>query len=566
MPGADGNCRGGGSSKRMREESPLGVVPDSVIRPLLDHYVEFYFSRMAHEVRAYDDDDLKEQHSTINDAMAGCCYENVTPLLEATIRNDEASVFILLLHIKVNLLRAEEEDNSMRDDGNSTSTGNSHQQQQQQRRNYTLADYVNAKVLPTQLTPLHFACHHGNESIVRLLLEHNADHSLVDSKGWTPLAIAINSGHESIVNLLLDVADSREEGNNMSNPSYVTWRDLESRGETLLHLAVKRNDCSMARTLLRRGIDVNIMGGRCRKTVLHYACEIGNLNMIQLLVAQYDADVHIPERRDRRTPLHLVAAAASSLSCCEEDKVVDINPAASFDQNAMNIDNSGIRGDTATSSPSNVTTTRSLIAQLLIDHGSNVNERDRNGFTAIHLAIASDYEPPMYTPRIEDTDISYTKPIPVKDNLIQRLLQNGSDPAIPNEYGETALHRAAMEDNELSLRLILESYESDSRRGSQKTLINSQNNEGLTPLHCAVQLEHESIAKILLENYHANVNITEEQCHRTPLFLAVLLNNEALVRMLISNGASKTIPDNFDRTPWDIAATYGFDSIFPLLS
>ncbi|XP_068698924.1 GA-binding protein subunit beta-1-like [Montipora foliosa] len=54
------------------------------------------------------------------------------------------------------------------------------------------------------LTPLHLACGYGQESIVKLLLEHGADVNAIDRFQFTPLHKAERRNHHSIVKLLLD--------------------------------------------------------------------------------------------------------------------------------------------------------------------------------------------------------------------------------------------------------------------------------------------------------------------------------------------------------------------------
>ncbi|XP_015765567.1 PREDICTED: uncharacterized protein LOC107344434 [Acropora digitifera] len=54
------------------------------------------------------------------------------------------------------------------------------------------------------LTPLHLACWYGQESVVKLLLEHGADVNATDEFQFTPLHKAERHNHHSIVKLLLD--------------------------------------------------------------------------------------------------------------------------------------------------------------------------------------------------------------------------------------------------------------------------------------------------------------------------------------------------------------------------
>ncbi|KAF8243679.1 ankyrin, partial [Wilcoxina mikolae CBS 423.85] len=53
-------------------------------------------------------------------------------------------------------------------------------------------------------TALHYAAENGDETIVRLLVEHEADKTIQDKRGMTALMLATTKGHNTMVNLLLD--------------------------------------------------------------------------------------------------------------------------------------------------------------------------------------------------------------------------------------------------------------------------------------------------------------------------------------------------------------------------
>src|SRR5215471_5894972 len=54
-------------------------------------------------------------------------------------------------------------------------------------------------------------------------------------------------------------------------------------GDTALHVALHRNDLSVARALIEDGIDIN-KAGDLGYTALHVACMKGNADMVHLLI------------------------------------------------------------------------------------------------------------------------------------------------------------------------------------------------------------------------------------------------------------------------------------------
>ncbi len=56
------------------------------------------------------------------------------------------------------------------------------------------------------MTPFHAACAHGHIAIVEMLLLHNVDRSIFDSKDdqqSTPLHLAAHNGHLNVCEMLL---------------------------------------------------------------------------------------------------------------------------------------------------------------------------------------------------------------------------------------------------------------------------------------------------------------------------------------------------------------------------
>ena len=86
--------------------------------------------------------------------------------------------------------------------------------------------------------------------------------------------------------------------------------------------------------------------------------------------------------------------------------------------------------------------------------------------------------------------------------------------------------------------------------------INSETDEGVTPLIFAVSNNYTKIAKMLIE-YGSDVNKLTNQ-YETPLIIAVKNQNEEIAEALIRGGADIDLTDKYDATPLHYAAVYGY--------
>ena len=101
---------------------------------------------------------------------------------------------------------------------------------------------------------LNYAAHEGHLAIAKVLLEHGADHRLVDDDGWTPLMSAAARGHLDMVKMLLSLS---QVGDNAETHTGNT-RDWQNHdGTTPLMAAIANSHTDVANMLLDAGADVN---------------------------------------------------------------------------------------------------------------------------------------------------------------------------------------------------------------------------------------------------------------------------------------------------------------------
>ena len=157
-----------------------------------------------------------------------------------------------------------------------------------------------------QMTPLHWAVRQRHLRIVDFLLAKGANLRAFDSVGYLPLHYAVESGQVEAVHRL-----------------YHQLEDLETptkSSETPLHIACSKNCFSVARALLKLGVDANPWtnhsaarsasrslfsksSGQVKQssTPLHYACFAGNYDSAAAML-KFGAWPNAPQE-DGKTPL-----------------------------------------------------------------------------------------------------------------------------------------------------------------------------------------------------------------------------------------------------------------------
>ena len=165
---------------------------------------------------------------------------------------------------------------------------------------------VNCKSKRDGATPLHYACLRGNDIAVEILLSREGiELNKMDNSKETPLHEASLQGHTTVVKQLLDkgaiLTPKNEKG--------------ELPLHTPLHLACIHGHVGVARELLDRTESTDAPSDETQNfvnmqdvdgnTALFYACESGNLEMVEYLLDKY-ANVKLTNENNV-TPLHVAA-------------------------------------------------------------------------------------------------------------------------------------------------------------------------------------------------------------------------------------------------------------------
>ncbi len=225
--------------------------------------------------------------------------------------------------------------------------------------------------------------------------------------------------------------------------------------KTPLHLAVSKSRRQGAVALLiEHGADINMRDGG-HSAPLHIAlCCSGTLRHVRLLI-EYGADVNV-EDGNQNTPLHLVLSQVSVEIVATFDPawanhdVYDVIPVPLHDQAR--------------------TYEKADVLRLLIQHGADVNARNKTRSTPLHLASSNS--------SIDD---------------VRLLIQHGADVIARDEDHSTPLHLAAssyLDTKGNIVRLLL----------AHGANVDDEDKKGRTPLDIASSKGSFQIARLLSDH------------------------------------------------------------------
>lgn len=295
----------------------------------------------------------------------------------------------------------------------------------------------------------------GNLESVILLIQNNANINYTNRDGYSPLHLAIRNGHNGVVNFLIN------SGADLSN--------FSTHKFTALHIAaIYRNHDAIYMLLERLGDDVYQTSSR-GYTAFHYAVMTGDINNIRPFINNNIRINHLTEDND--SALHL--AILSKLS----NEVLEYLIANGADTNLISGSMNLTPLQLAIGIPNN------QAVELLLRRGANVNGMNLNNETPLHTAT-----------RVGNTE------------AITTLLQLGADVLHRNGNGYNVFHFAAMYGSIEIFQLLLQSLNqinastAEDIRDLRIHSIHARSNQGITPLHLAVEGRHLELVRWLVDN------------------------------------------------------------------
>ncbi|KAN0137936.1 Ankyrin repeat-containing domain protein [Lactarius tabidus] len=191
---------------------------------------------------------------------------------------------------------------------------------------------------------------------------------------------------------------------------------------------------------------------------------------------------------------------------------------------------------------------------FLLNHGADVNARRKDLSTPLHLATTLGNFDQVVD--VNSRKVSSEAPLRLvqkststrsggnRANLVQLLLEHGANVDSRDEKDATTLHYASLMRDLNVAQMLLD-------HGAN---VNAEDNWGRTPLHRVLEGNHDSendrfsVAQLLVE-HGADINAGHKVDAETPLHLASYLLEVKLVRMFLDHGANVNVKDNWGRTP-----------------
>ena len=372
-------------------------------------------------------------------------------------------------------------------------------------------------------TPLHVLSeswkHYESDALdlIWLLLERDADLNRRDKDNQTPLLLAMGRDWYKLARILVEHgADVNAENNNGKTPLHMLSESYMYKNDYIL---------DHARLLLEHGAEVN-MRDKDNQTPLLLAMGRDWYKLARILIG-HGADANA-ENKDGKTPLHLLLESRGH----DERDALDLTRVL-FEHGA--VEN---RRDRDNQTPLLLALGRDWfnLARVLVAQGADADAVNNNGKTSFHLLSES---------RIHDEGDAL--------DLVWLLLEHGMEVNRRDKDNQTPLLLAMGRDWFKLARILLE-------HGATADVENNDGNTPLHLLSES-QIHDEGNALdlvwLLLEHRAATVMNNRNKNNQAPLPLAMERGWFKLASILLEHGADANAESNLDngKTPLYIAST-----------
>lgn len=368
---------------------------------------------------------------------------------------------------------------------------------------------------------LHMAVDTGNAEIVGMLLNAGANvnvgynpASLVDS-GPTPLYNAAAKGDMDMIELLLSKGADTDA--------------IDADGQTPVYGAIENNKAASVKRLLEAGADVDTHDNN-GYTPLIFALESrSTLEVVNEVLAAHP-DITVEDKDGLTAVDHAIQNDYPSIIT----KVVETAKINTLNVNGDTYLLQWLKGNEVL---------QECVKELLKIPDVDISIQDRDGNTALHLAVARGYVDIVDTLLEKGADITIQNgrsltPLFVavnvqKTDLVKKLIEKGADVNTIDPISGNSLLIVAIINNDIrTLEALLE----PKVQGKPVADINAKNTNGTTALLSAVERGAQPLIIELLLEAGADVNVKNLK-GMSPIHYAVDTGNVAAVSILLSYGA-----------------------------
>jgi cytohesin len=305
----------------------------------------------------------------------------------------------------------------------------------------------------------------------------------------------------------------------------------------MFHIAAAIGNISEIKSIISRGVNVNVRQDWSPTTALHRAVENGHVQTVALLISK-GADINVKDKSGM-TPIEyairedyndilelLVARGAEAPSIHVAARMGDLNRVKAFLEKGIDIDVKNTQNQTPLHCAAEEG--HKEVVKLLLAHGADVNAGAWYQRTAAEFAMRKDHTEIVELLISKGADISPLHfALYAKDKAkAESLIKSGADINKRTPYGTTPLHRAVKAGFRDIARLLI-------NKGAG---VNAKDNWGWTPLHGAVYGNKEMVELLITRG--ANVN-ARDGARRTPLWYAKSKRYPEIVELLKKHGAKE---------------------------
>ncbi|XP_053665310.1 uncharacterized protein LOC128714461 [Anopheles marshallii] len=364
---------------------------------------------------------------------------------------------------------------------------------------------------------LHYAVLSGNVELLNLLLDQCHDLNQRDECGQTPLDVACKLSNVEMVKALTN-AGARWYTNGEHGYSQYSWIFLNNDQDAIVFL--KNNELLSAK-----------IAGACVDLFLQY-CDDTNEEIVEFMLANEAV---------KYASIYTKAVTFRRLNVLRF--LVESDRRLKSNVNRKEVSGQGL-------TPLQIAARKGYpdVAQLLLEHGANVQLRDVSGNSALHFAV----------------ECGCVK-------TVRLLLRHGASSGVRNSLGKSPLELAIASEHRKICRMVLHSgqkVESISlpERLRNRSIVNELLfvakpfeyclspadvcSDSFTPLHHA---SDECTIQQLLQFYE--VDVASPRYRTTPLHLACLCNEPQRVKALLKHGANPMLSNGEGWTPLLLAVS-----------